>query len=135
MSESDKNLALHMDTRITLWCDSRSTQDEAPPSKKRKTDTCCQGSSEGLRELDNSEVIFKELKTRHPDLPIPKLRLWAKIIDRGRHEDHDNPPNIPLITGSLHLPLLLQLWHLLSSHRLHHQKLSAHLLRQASFPQ
>ena len=103
----DEDLALmyrtfqpSMDTRITLWCDSRCTQDEAPPSKKRKTDTCCQGSSEELKELDNSEVIFKELKTRHPDLPNPKLRLWAKMIDRGRHEDYDNPPNIPLITGS-----------------------------------
>ena len=30
----------------------------------------------------------------------PKLRLWAKMIDKGRHDDYDNPPQIPLITGS-----------------------------------
>ena len=30
----------------------------------------------------------------------PKLRLWAKMISTGRHDDYINPPNIPLITGS-----------------------------------
>ena len=30
----------------------------------------------------------------------PKLRLWAKMIDKGRHDDYENPPAIPLITGS-----------------------------------
>ena len=29
----------------------------------------------------------------------PKLRLWAKLIHTGRHEDYVTPPNIPLITG------------------------------------
>ena len=28
-----------------------------------------------------------------------KLRLWAKLIYSGHHDDYDTPPNIPLITG------------------------------------
>ena len=28
-----------------------------------------------------------------------KLRLWAKLIHTGHHEDYVTPPNIPLITG------------------------------------
>lgn len=28
-----------------------------------------------------------------------KLRLWAKLIQTGHHDDYVTPPNIPLITG------------------------------------
>jgi hypothetical protein len=44
--------------------------------------------------------IFKELKRKHPDMANPKLRLWARMIEKGRHEDYDNPFAIPLISGS-----------------------------------
>ncbi len=30
----------------------------------------------------------------------PKLRQWARLIQSGQHDDYDNPPAIPLITGS-----------------------------------
>ena len=30
----------------------------------------------------------------------PKLRLWARLIQAGRYDDYDKPPNIPLISGS-----------------------------------
>lgn len=30
----------------------------------------------------------------------PKLRLWAKLIQNGRHVDYDKPPDIPFITGA-----------------------------------
>ena len=30
-------------------------------------------------------------------METPKLRLWAKMIEKGRHDDYDKPPNIPLI--------------------------------------
>jgi len=33
-------------------------------------------------------------------MPAPKLRLWARLIQSGRHNDYENPPNIPLITGT-----------------------------------
>ena len=33
-------------------------------------------------------------------MPAPKLSLWARLIQSGRHNDYDNPPNTPLITGS-----------------------------------
>lgn len=28
------------------------------------------------------------------------MKLWAKLIEKGRYDDLDNPPQIPLITGS-----------------------------------
>jgi len=33
-------------------------------------------------------------------MDAPKLRLWAKLIQTHRHESYDEPPQIPLITGS-----------------------------------
>ena len=32
-------------------------------------------------------------------MAAPKLRLWAKLIQTGRHESYEVPPPIPLITG------------------------------------
>ena len=45
-------------------------------------------------------MIFKDLDSKHPDMANPKLRLQAKMIDKGDHDDYDNPPATPLITGS-----------------------------------
>ena len=33
-------------------------------------------------------------------MEIPKLRLWAKMIDKDHRDDFDSPPQIPLITGT-----------------------------------
>ena len=30
----------------------------------------------------------------------PRLRLWARMISSGLHEDYDNPPNIPAFSGN-----------------------------------
>ena len=34
-------------------------------------------------------------------MEIAKLRLWAKLIQSGHHDDYTTPPNIPLITGTV----------------------------------
>ena len=58
------------------------------------------------REQLEEEVddIFKQLKAKHQDMTAPKLRLWARLIQSGHHDDYDTPPNIPLITGSSSKP-------------------------------
>lgn len=89
-----------MSSKITLWCDALQLQPASePPQKRRKTDGATASTGTSL-ELDNVDVIFKDLKSKHPDMTNPKLRLWAKMIDKGRHDDYNNPPAIPLITGS-----------------------------------
>ena len=50
--------------------------------------------------VDNVDRIFKELKSKHSDMENTKLRLWAKLIEKGHYDDLDNPLQIPLITGS-----------------------------------
>jgi len=44
------------------------------------------------------------LKEKHPGKESLKLRLWAKLIQSGHYDNHDTPPNIPLITGKAATP-------------------------------
>lgn len=86
---------------ITLWCEG--IGEAEPSSKRRKTtstpvSTSTSNSSSDVKE--NVDQIFKDLKTKHPDMEATKLRLWARLVDKGRYDDYDKPPQIPLITGS-----------------------------------
>lgn len=85
---------------INLWCEGKTEQEEndpSPPAKRLRS-----GVKSTRREQLEEEVddIFKQLKEKHPDMTAPKLRLWARLIQSGHHDDYDTPPNIPLITGS-----------------------------------
>ena len=91
-------------SKVNLWCESI-RQDQSthvceehglPQAKKKKT------SSSTKREQieEETDEIFQKLKKNHPQMQGPKLRLWAKLIQSGRYEDYDTPPQIPLITGA-----------------------------------
>ena len=86
-------------SRITLWCDAKVSEPPGEPAqKKRKTEASTPNNFPN--EADSVDLIFKKLKSTNPDMDNPKLRLWAKMISKGRHDDYTNPPQIPLITGS-----------------------------------
>ncbi len=91
-------------SKITLWCDGIGGANplREPNSKRRKTSTTpvSTNTSSSSEANENMDQIFKDLKKKHPDMQSTKLRLWARLIDRGRCDDYDNPPQIPLITGS-----------------------------------
>ena len=91
--------------KVNLWCEAKvkeavpekkhaNDENEPPPSAKRKKAT----PREQLEE--DTDVIFQDLKEKHPKMEAPKLRLWAKLIQSGRHESYDTPPQIPLIIGA-----------------------------------
>ena len=85
-------------SKINLWCErgkeSSSVENvpPQPPQKKRRTKT-----EENFEEEDD---IFDELRSKHPKMEAPKLRLWTKLIKSGHHDSYVDPPQIPLITGS-----------------------------------
>jgi len=87
-------------SRITLWCEIPVEKDggEEPPSKKKKALTPRDKLDEELQD------VLTKLKEKHPDMEVPKLRLWAKLIQSGHHADYNTPPNIPLITGKVNKP-------------------------------
>ena len=85
---------------VCLWCDaaqqtsqvSRESRDRSPPRKK---------SSKRDDKEKEVEDLFQDLKDRHGnDYSGPQLRLWARMMSNGLHEDLDNPPRVPMITGA-----------------------------------
>jgi len=84
----------NMGDEITLWCESRSKwkqeDDISTSTSKRQTKE---------REID---AIFKALKEKHIDkYENPKLKLWARMIVGGLHEDTDEPPDIPAFQADI----------------------------------
>lgn len=46
------------------------------------------------------EAIFLKLKDKHgSNYSGPQLRLWARMIIAKTHDDIENPPKVPMITG------------------------------------
>ena len=87
-------------SKINLWCERRvehipdkdnecPPSTRSPPSKRKKRE-----------QVETDDEIFKQLREKNPKMEAPKLRLWAKLIQSGRHDSYDVPPQIPLITGS-----------------------------------
>ena len=80
---------------ITLWCDG-STQEVCPSGQglKRKRD----GGETGTKRQDKEEEVdgvYKQLSKKHTEMENTKLRLWARMICGGLHDDYDEPPDIP----------------------------------------
>ena len=74
---------------ITFWC--YSAQDTVS-SSKRKRDEISTRRQDKEEEVDK---IFKELREKHGKLECTKLRLWARMICGGLHDDYDEPPDMP----------------------------------------
>ena len=71
----------------SLRLSGKSVDEDAPVSKRAK------------KEQDIEEA-FKVLYEKHcEEYSAPQLRLWARMYGNGLHDDLDNPPNVPAITG------------------------------------
>lgn len=96
------------DGEITLWCDKKAdhSQEQGSQSRKRKSNDTEDGtpaskaSKADEREQELLQIV-DQLTDKHSDkYTVPQLRLWAKYIQAKRHESYQEPPNIPLITGT-----------------------------------
>ena len=44
--------------------------------------------------------MFSKLKDKHSGkFSIPQLRLWVRMVASGIHDDMEEPPQVPMITG------------------------------------
>ena len=67
------------------------------PMRKRKKSTA----SSSKKGEDSVDIIYDKLFSKHKDsFSVPQLRLWARMIHCGTHEDYDNPPHVPMIIGT-----------------------------------
>lgn len=87
--------------------DSNSDNPGEPAQKKRKLSKSDKkkkqsGSSRRQQKEDEVEAIYDELKSKHCDnYTSPQLKLWARMIHIGTHDDYEDPPRVPMITGTL----------------------------------
>ena len=78
---------------ISLWYDGHC---DGTRSGKRKQDEPASGRKANEQEVDN---VYKDLRDKHGTLyDSPKLRLWARMISSGIHDDYDTPPDVPMFS-------------------------------------
>lgn len=81
---------------IFLWVqtceDTDDDSDDAEPSRKKRKQS----------KEAKFEEIYSKLKSQQEGstYTVPQLKLWARMIDCGTHEDYKDPPNVPMITGT-----------------------------------
>lgn len=87
---------------ITLFCDGKTT---TPTGRKRKhSATSGIASNENVSANDHEEEVKQtalELSDRHQDRwNMRQYQIWARMFVNNQWDSLDEPPNIPLITGS-----------------------------------
>ena len=95
-------------TKISLWCEGKqiasdhdTSGDEEPHPKRRKKNKS-DGSKKINEREDELENVFRQLKEKHQDnFSGPQLRLWARMIVAKTHDNLDEPPKVPMITGNI----------------------------------
>ena len=56
--------------------------------------------SKRAKQEEEVESVFLTLHEKHANqFSDPQLRLWARMQVNGLHNDLENPPNVPAITG------------------------------------
>ena len=92
--------------QVILWCDGRPQDTEDARKRKREESNSETGSSTGrgtnrFENEQNVEETYKKLLEKHADVwDTPHLRLWARMICSGCHDDYDTAPCIPAFTST-----------------------------------
>ena len=85
---------------ITFFCDGKPEK----LSEKRKRKSTAEHMPESAHDDHELKVkkVALDLGARHGDkYDDNQLKLWARMMVNKQHDDMDNPPNIPLITGGI----------------------------------
>ena len=91
-------------TEIIIWCDGRIKTPDKSVTVKRK------GSSESnskkkprltsseinAKTLDEVDTVYNKLSDKHSEkFDADRLRMWAHLINMGKHSSYEAPPNYP----------------------------------------
>ena len=82
-------------SEIALWCDMEQAADEPVEDKRKRKHPEFHPLKRQDREVE-VDTIFGELRDRHNyTYETPQLRLWARMIQCGTHDDYEDPPRVP----------------------------------------
>lgn len=95
---------------ITLWCEGCPSEDQHKKTKKtgkkRKAEDSEEKAEDGVKSKraakeDRIDATTQQLREKHGETYSgPQFRLWARMHLSGQHDSLDEPPHIPLFTGS-----------------------------------
>ena len=55
------------------------------------------------KKISQVKEVVQKLKEKHGSLySIEKLNAWAHMIDIGKHDSYETPPDLPYFRGKLH---------------------------------
>ena len=84
--------------KLSLWLqglqDDEDSDDLEPEKKRKKPSELLSRCQEKEEEV---EAIYSELRSKHNDYTVPQLKLWARMIQCGTHDDYEDPPHVPMI--------------------------------------
>ena len=100
---------------VLLWCDGVSdVGTESRVGSKHSLKEADITASKRSRQECEVESVYKELSEKHQQTwDVPRLKLWARCIVSGVHDDYDDPPKVPAFSGSTQTPK-----------RVHHESIS-----------
>jgi hypothetical protein len=94
-------------TEILLWCDGRKVAKEDAPRPKRAhvaaENSTKKRSSVAVsqdKKLGEVQEIYEKLKSKHTSYDEERLRMWAHLIQMGKHDSYEVPPNQPFFKGA-----------------------------------
>ena len=87
-------------SEVFLWCEGCADPLEDRLAEGRKSGNDSVVNKRQARD-EEIESIFRQLQETHDDTySVPQLRLWARMVISGTHDDLDNPPRVPMIIGA-----------------------------------
>ena len=83
-----------------MYADHKTVQPEQVIAESRKSANDSAVTKRQARE-EEIDSIFRQLQESHDDAySVPQLRLWARMVISGTHDDLETPPRVPMIVGA-----------------------------------
>ena len=101
--DSDKSNPSGKEQAVTIqkvYADHKTVQPEQVIAESRKSANDSAVTKRQARE-EEIDSIFRQLQESHDDAySVPQLRLWARMVISGTHDDLETPPRVPMIVGA-----------------------------------
>ena len=89
--------------QISMWCEGVSNEGAnkgQSGSKRRRDESGVSKRQEKEEDVDDNFKVLQEKHGKDKQFTTPLLRLWARTINAGLHDDFDSPPDLPAFSQS-----------------------------------
>ena len=86
-----------------MWCEgvpNEGANKGQSGSKRKRDDSGVSKHQEKEEDMDENFRVLQEKHGKDKQFTTPLLRLWARTISAGLHDDFDSPPDLPAFSQS-----------------------------------